>query len=118
MEMTLEKLERHWMPFTANRDFKSHPRMFVRASGMHYFDPSGRRVLDGSSGLFCSPAGHCRPEIAAAVNEQLQTLDFTPSFMRGHPAAFALADGVAALTPRESITCSSATPARRRSTRR
>ena len=100
MEMTLEKLERHWMPFTANRDFKRHPRMFVRASGMHYFDPSGRRVLDGSSGLFCSPAGHCRPEITAAVAEQLQTLDYTPSFLRGHPAAFALADGVAALTPK------------------
>jgi len=100
MEMTLEKLERHWMPFTSNRDFKRHPRMFVRASGMHYFDPSGRRVLDGSSGLFCSPAGHCRPEIAVAVAEQLQTLDYTPSFMRGHPAAFALADAVAALTPK------------------
>ena len=97
--MTLEKLERHWMPFTPNRDFKRHPRMLVRASGMHYFDPSGRRVLDGSSGLFCSPAGHCRPEIAAAVSEQLQTLDYTPSFLRGHPAAFALADQVAALTP-------------------
>jgi beta-alanine--pyruvate transaminase len=100
LEMTLENLERHWMPFTANREFKRHPRMFVRASGMHYFDPSGRRVLDGSSGLFCSPAGHCRPEIAAAVAEQLRTLDYTPSFMRGHPAAFALADKVAALTPK------------------
>src|SRR5246127_498469 len=100
MEMTLEKLERHWMPFTPNRDFKRHPRMFVRASGMHYFDPSGRRVLDGSSGLFPAPAGHCRREIAAAVNEQLQTLDFTPSFMRGHPGAFAFANGVASLTPK------------------
>ncbi len=100
MEMTLEKLERHWMPFTSNRDFKRQPRMFVRASGMHYFDPAGRQILDGSSGLFCSPAGHCRPEIAAAVAEQLHTLDYTPSFMRGHPGAFVLADRVAALTPR------------------
>jgi beta-alanine--pyruvate transaminase len=100
MEMTLENLERHWMPFTSNRDFKRQPRMFVRASGMHYFDPAGRQILDGSSGLFCSPAGHCRPEIAAAVAEQLHTLDYTPSFMRGHPGAFALADRVAALTPR------------------
>jgi len=100
MEMTLENLERHWMPFTSNREFKRQPRMFVRASGMHYWDPSGRRILDGSSGLFTSPAGHCRPEIAAAVATQLQTLDYTPSFMRGHPGAFALADGVAALTPK------------------
>jgi beta-alanine--pyruvate transaminase len=88
------------MPFTANRDFKREPRLFVRASGMHYWSSSGDKILDGSSGLFTSAAGHCRPEIAAAVAEQLQTLDFTPSFMRGHPGAFALADGVAALTPK------------------
>ena len=99
MQMTLEKLERHWMPFTANRDFKREPRLFVRASGMHYWTSAGHKVLDGCSGLFTSAAGHCRPEIAAAVAEQLQTLDFTPSFMRGHPGAFAFADGVAALTP-------------------
>ncbi len=99
MDMTVESLERHWMPFTSNRDFKQHPRLFVRASGLHYFDPTGRRVLDGSSGLFCSPAGHCRAEIAAAVSRQLETLDYTPSFMRGHPASFELADRVAELTP-------------------
>jgi beta-alanine--pyruvate transaminase len=100
MEMTLESLERHWMPFTNNREFKREPRLFDRASGMHYWTPTGRKILDGSSGLFTTPAGHCRAEIATAVAKQLQTLDFTPSFMRGHPAAFALADGVAALTPK------------------
>ena len=100
MELTAEKLERHWMPFTNNREFKREPRMFVRASGMHYWTPGGARVLDGSSGLFTTPAGHCREEIAAAVARQLQTLDFTPSFMRGHPGAFTLADGIAALTPK------------------
>jgi beta-alanine--pyruvate transaminase len=100
MELTAEKLERHWMPFTNNREFKREPRMFVRASGVHYWTPGGAKVLDGSSGLFTTPAGHCREEIAAAVARQLQTLDFTPSFMRGHPGAFALADGIAALTPK------------------
>jgi beta-alanine--pyruvate transaminase len=100
VETMPETLESHWMPFTANRDFKRQPRMFVRASGMYYFDPSGRRVIDGSSGLFCTPAGHCRPEIAQAVSEQLQTLDYTPSFMRGHPLAFEFAEQVATLTPK------------------
>ena len=99
MDMKVENLERHWLPFTNNREFKRAPRMFVRASGMHYFTPEGRRVLDGSAGLFTSAAGHCRPEIAAAVARQLETLDFTPSFQRSHPGAFELADGVAALTP-------------------
>lgn len=100
MDMKVENLERHWLPFTNNREFKREPRLFVRASGMHYYTPSGRKVLDGSSGLFTSAAGHCRPEIAAAVARQLETLDFTPSFQRSHPWAFELADGVAALTPK------------------
>jgi beta-alanine--pyruvate transaminase len=99
MDMKVENLERHWLPFTNNREFKREPRLFVRAEGMHYFTPGGRKVLDGSSGLFTSAAGHCRPEIAAAVAKQLATLDFTPSFQRSHPGAFELADGVAALTP-------------------
>jgi len=99
MDMKVEDLERHWLPFTNNREFKREPRLFVRAEGMHYYTPSGRAVLDGSSGLFTSAAGHCRPEIAAAVHSQLETLDFTPSFQRSHPGAFAFADGVAALTP-------------------
>jgi beta-alanine--pyruvate transaminase len=99
MDMKVENLERHWLPFTNNREFKREPRLFVRAEGMHYYTPSGRKVLDASSGLFTSAAGHCRPEIAAAVAQQLATLDFTPSFQRSHPGAFELADGVASLTP-------------------
>src|SRR5207244_8610573 len=104
MDMTLENLERHWMPFTNNREFKREPRLFVRASGMHYWTATGRKVLDGSSGLFTSAAGHCRAEIAAAVAKQLQTLDFTPSFMRGHPGVFALSYVVAELTPQGLVT--------------
>src|ERR1700693_3177484 len=100
MEMTLESLDRRWITSTNKRDHKREPRLFDRASGMHYWTPAGRKVLDGSSGLFTTPAGHCRAEIATAVAKQLQTLDFTPSFMRGHPGAFALADEVAALTPK------------------
>jgi beta-alanine--pyruvate transaminase len=99
IEMSASLLESHWLPFTDNRGFKREPRLFVRASGMHYWNERGDRILDGSSGLFTSAAGHCRPEIAKAVGEQLQTLDFTPSFMRGHPLAFKLADEVASLMP-------------------
>ena len=101
MNVALESLEQHWLPFTNNREFKREPRLFVRASGMYYWSQTGQKILDGSSGLFTTPAGHCRPEIAKAVGEQLNTLDFTPSFMRGHPGAFALANAVAALTPKD-----------------
>jgi beta-alanine--pyruvate transaminase len=100
MELTEAALEQHWMPFTNNREFKREPRMFAKASGMYYWSQNGAKILDGSSGLFTTPAGHCRPEIAKAVGEQLQTLDFTPSFLRGHSGAFQLANAVAELTPK------------------
>lgn len=100
MEINAQSMERHWLPFTDNRGFKREPRVFARAEGMYYWNHKGEKILDGSSGLFTSAAGHCRPEIARAVAEQLQTLDFTPSFMRSHPGAFELANKVAELTPK------------------
>src|SRR5207302_9727660 len=67
-----------WMPFTANRQFKKAPRLFASAEGMHYTTVDGRRVIDGSAGLWCVNAGHGRRQIAAAVERQLMTLDFAP----------------------------------------
>jgi beta-alanine--pyruvate transaminase len=92
-------LGNHWMPFTPNREFKAEPKLVARAEGMYYWTPDGRKVLDGSSGLFTSAAGHCRPEIAEAVHRQLLELDYTPSFQRGHPKSFELAERIAGLMP-------------------
>ena len=60
------QLETFWMPFTANRQFKSAPRMFASAQGMHYTTEDGRKVIDGSAGLWCTNAGHGRREIGRA----------------------------------------------------
>ncbi|HWF77949.1 MAG TPA: aminotransferase class III-fold pyridoxal phosphate-dependent enzyme, partial [Caulobacteraceae bacterium] len=87
------------MPFTANRQFKADPRLFVGARGLYYQTEDGRQVLDGTSGLWCVNAGHGRPEIAEAVQRQLLTLDYAPAFQMSHPAAFELATRIAALTP-------------------
>jgi len=83
-------LEEFWMPFTSNRQFKSKPRMFVAAKDMHYTTQGGRQVLDGTAGLWCSNAGHCRDEIVAAVQAQVGIMDFAPSFQMGHPLSFEL----------------------------
>jgi beta-alanine--pyruvate transaminase len=92
-------LSAFWLPFTPNRHFKAHPRLLVRASGMHYWDASGRKLLDGMAGLWCVNAGHARPSIAAAIGAQAGELDFAPSFQFGHPKAFQLASRIAALAP-------------------
>jgi beta-alanine--pyruvate transaminase len=95
-ELSLEEL---WMPFTANRAFKKAPRLLASASGMHYRDMEGRVVLDGTSGLWCVSAGHCRPSIVEAIQRSAATLDFAPGFQMGHPSSFALARELAALAP-------------------
>ncbi len=95
-DLSLEEL---WMPFTANRAFKRAPRLLASASGMHYKDVQGRSVLDGTAGLWCVNAGHCRPAIVQAIQQAAATLDFAPGFQMGHPASFALAQRLAALAP-------------------
>ena len=92
-------LDPFWMPFTANRAFKAAPRMFVASSDMHYVTEDGRKVLDGTSGLWCVNAGHCRPKIVEAIRKQAGTLDYSPAFQMGHPGAFRVAERVAKLAP-------------------
>ena len=96
---TRSELEAHWMPFTANRQFKARPRILAKASGMHYWTPDGRQILDGVAGLWCVNAGHGRREISQAVAHQLETMDYAPPFQMGHPPAFELANAVAKIAP-------------------
>jgi beta-alanine--pyruvate transaminase len=88
-----------WMPFTANKQFKANPRLFVGAKDMHYITNDGRKVLDGTSGLWCVNAGHCRPKIAEAIKQQVETLDFAGTFQMGHTRAFEAANRLVALAP-------------------
>jgi beta-alanine--pyruvate transaminase len=96
---TANTLEPYWMPFTANRQFKSAPRMLVRAKDMHYTSGDGRQILDGTAGLWCVNAGHARPRIVEAVQRQVEELDYAPAFQMGHPKVFELAARVASLAP-------------------
>ncbi|MBD8556525.1 aspartate aminotransferase family protein [Rhizobium sp. CFBP 8762] len=92
-------LSAFWMPFTANRQFKKEPRLFVGAKNMHYTTSDGRSVLDGTAGLWCVNAGHCRPLITQAIAEQAGELDYAPAFQLGHPKAFELANRLVDIAP-------------------
>jgi beta-alanine--pyruvate transaminase len=93
-------LNAFWMPFTANRQFKKNPRMFVAAKDMHYTTADGRQVLDGTAGLWCCNAGHCRPKITEAIQKQAAELDYAPAFQMGHPVAFELANRIIDIAPK------------------
>jgi len=99
MSVEQSNLDAFWMPFTANRQYKSEPRMLVSAEGMYYTADDGRKILDGTAGLWCTNAGHSRNEITEAVSKQIQTLDFAPTFQMGHPLPFELAQRLVKHSP-------------------
>lgn len=88
----------HFMPFTANQDFAEAPRLVSEGRGIRLKKADGGAVIDAVSGLFCTPAGLGRTEIADAVSEQLRTLSYVTSFQHGHGKSFELASRLAALT--------------------
>ncbi|TGP23117.1 MULTISPECIES: aspartate aminotransferase family protein [unclassified Mesorhizobium] len=100
LKVTPNDLSAFWMPFTANRQFKQAPRMFVSAKDMHYTTSDGRKVLDGTAGLWCVNAGHCRPKITEAIQSQAAELDYAPAFQMGHPIVFELANRLVDIAPK------------------
>lgn len=93
-------LENFWMPFTNNKDFKADPRIITSAKGMYYTSSDGKQILDGTAGLWCVNAGHGHPKIIEAVTNALNTLDYSPNFHFGHPAAFELSNRLAMQFPK------------------
>ena len=99
MKLDQSTLENFWMPFTSNRDFKQAPRIVTRAKGIYLYDEEDNPILDASSGLFCTPLGHCREEITAAVSAQIAELDYVPPFQTAHPLGFKFAQRLAGMLP-------------------
>jgi beta-alanine--pyruvate transaminase len=66
-QISPDHLDAFWMPFTANRQFKSQPRLLATAKDMHYTSVDGRQILDATAGLWCVNAGHCRESIVNAI---------------------------------------------------
>lgn len=92
-------LSAFWMPFTDNRGFKAHPRMFVAAKDMHYTSAIGHQVLDATGGLWCVNAGHGRERIVEAIREAAGKLDYAPTFQLAHPLAFEAAARISDIMP-------------------
>ncbi len=93
------ELEPYWLPFTPNRAFKARPRLISGAKDMHLFTPDGRAILDGTSGLYCVNAGHCRDKIVSAIRDAAGQLDYAPAFQFATPQVFELASRLALMAP-------------------
>lgn len=58
----------------------------VKGEGSWFTDESGKRYMDGVSGLWCLNLGHGREEIAEAAAEQMKKLSYFPLTMSHQPA--------------------------------
>ncbi|MBS1847227.1 MAG: aminotransferase class III-fold pyridoxal phosphate-dependent enzyme [Actinobacteria bacterium] len=74
------------------------PRVVVAGDGWHVTDDRGHKIIDGFAGLWCVTVGHGRSEIRAAIDMQLQELDYFTTFHgQSHPRAIELAEKVASM---------------------
>src|SRR4051812_45789013 len=73
--------------------------VIVRGDGPYIWDSTGKRYLDGLSGLFVVQVGHGRTELAEAAAKQAAELAYFPLWSYAHPKAVELAGRLAALAP-------------------
>lgn len=74
-----------WHPFTPQSVYRAEdPLLVVAGEGNYLIDTEGRRYLDGVSSLWCNLFGHRRPEIDAAIRDQLGRI--AHSTLLGHSA--------------------------------
>ncbi|MBY0558543.1 aspartate aminotransferase family protein [Hyphomicrobium sp.] len=95
-----EGLRHYWLPFTANRYFKRHPKIIASAKGAYFTMEDGRRLFDCLSGLWCCPLGHGHPHIAEVLKRQAETLDYATAFQISNPVTLSFAARVAAMAPK------------------
>ena len=75
------------------------PLLLVRGEGSRVWDDRGRAYLDARSGVWAVTVGYGRPDVAAAVHDQLRRLSFAPLTDAASPVAVDLAARLAAVLP-------------------
>ena len=82
---------------------KTYP-MADRAKGIHIWDTSGKRYIDGSGGACVVSIGHGVPEILEAMRTQFEKVPFVHSSQFTNPGACELGDLLYQIAPHDSLT--------------
>ena len=95
---------RFWHPFADMGEVAGDELVLARGEGVHVWDESGRRYLDGAAGLWYLHVGHGRREISDAVARQMAELEASSTFgeLANRPA-LELTDRLAELAPMEDV---------------
>jgi adenosylmethionine-8-amino-7-oxononanoate aminotransferase len=89
-----------WMHFSRQSAAEANGvPIIVKGQGHHIWDSSGKKYIDGLSGLFVVNAGHGRKRLAEVAAQQAEELAFFPLWSYAHPNAIELADRLAGYAP-------------------
>ena len=90
-----------WMHFSRQSVMESGAGVpiIVKGEGHHIWESTGRKYIDGLSGLFVVNAGHGRKRLADVAARQAEELAFFPIWSYAHPNAIELADRLASYAP-------------------
>ena len=78
---------------------QSHEVFIARGNNAELWDVEGRRYIDFAGGIAVLNTGHCRPEIVAAVKEQLDRYSHTCFQVVAYEPYVELAERINALAP-------------------
>jgi adenosylmethionine-8-amino-7-oxononanoate aminotransferase len=67
--------------FASNAELAGGPKIFVRGAACYVWDIDGHKYFDSFATLLTTLCGHVRPEVTAAVTEQMQRLEFFPNYV-------------------------------------
>jgi 4-aminobutyrate aminotransferase / (S)-3-amino-2-methylpropionate transaminase / 5-aminovalerate transaminase len=107
----LEKKHKYVMPVVSN--YYSKPLHLVKGEMQWLWDREGKKYLDFFAGVVTVNAGHCHPEIAERLIEQIKTLQHTTTLYLTQPM-YDLCEKLAQIAPgrlQKSFICNSGTEA-------
>jgi len=93
------KADRHLWGHFARHGKGITPPIITRGEGVYIWDSTGKRYVDGLSGLFTCQVGHGRKELANAASKQTKKLEFFPLWSYANEPAIELAARLAQYAP-------------------
>lgn len=96
---------RYWHPMAhPNAWMGKDVLRIVKGDGLYVWDDKGRKMLDGFAGLWCVNVGHNRPEVKAAIQQQMDELEYYQLFDGvTHPMAEKLSNKIIEMTRQENM---------------
>jgi len=93
-----DKLVLH--PYEDLKDRGTYKRkLIVKSDNIYLYDEDGKRYIDGPGGMWCNNIGHGNKEIAEAIKNQIETMDYCSPFSESSEKAAELASVLSELSP-------------------